>query len=200
MEPATAGEITDLLIAWSGGEQAALDKLVPLIHYELYRIARHYMRGESEGHTLQTTALLNEAYLRLIDEQRGTWRNRTHFFAASAQVMRRILVDHARFRRNLKRGGDQKRIPLDESLPALSSDAIDLIALDQALDRLADLHGRQTRVLELRYFGGLSEGEIAEILDISLRTVRQDWSIARAWLYRELSGQVTERSREVPKS
>lgn len=181
-------EVTTLLIAWSRGDDSILEKLVPLIHHELHRLARHYMRRERNGHTLQTTALVNEAYLRLVDGRRVNFQNRTHFFAVSSQVMRRVPVDYASARRNKKRGGDQQRIPLDESIAGSSSQLFDLLQLDEAMNRLAAFSPRQAQVVELQYFGGLQESEIAEFLRIAPRTVRQDWSTARAWLYRELSG------------
>ena len=180
-------DLTQLLLAWSDGDQAAFEQLVPLIYEELRRLARRYMARERAGHTLQTTALVNEAYLRLIDAQRVHWQNRAHFFAVSAQVMRRILVDFARARRNLKRGGGAAQVSLDEALVVSPERGADLLALDEALCRLADLSPRQSRVVELRYFGGLNEEEVAEVLKVSPRTVRSDWSLARAWLRRELS-------------
>lgn len=186
MHDASPEEVTRLLQAWNDGEEAALSKLVPLVHQELHRLARRYMRREHAGHTLQTTALVNEAYLRLVGTH-AQWRNRTHFFAVSAQIMRRILVDFARARSSEKHGGGCARLQL-EDIPLISPErGTDLVALDDALLRLAALNARQARVVELRYFGGLGEAEIAKALRISTRTVRQDWSLARAWLYRELS-------------
>ncbi len=179
--------VTGLLVAWSNGDQAALEKLIPLVYAELHRLARRYMRRENPGHTLQTSALVNEAYLRLIEAHRVRWQNRSHFFAVSAQIMRRILVDFARARRNLKRGGGARRVSLDEGLVVSPQRGADLLALDEALERLSALNARQSQVVELRYFGGLNEEEVAEVLKVSPRTVRHDWSLARAWLYRELS-------------
>jgi RNA polymerase sigma-70 factor, ECF subfamily len=179
-------EVTRLLLAWNDGDEAALEKLIPLVHGELHRLARLYMRRERPGHTLQTTALVNEAYLRLIDAGQRRWQNRAHFFAISARLMRRILVDFARARGNLKRGGGAGRVSLDSAVVVAPEQGSDLVALDEALERLAGLNPRQGRVVELRYFGGLSEEEIAEVLKVSPRTVRSDWSLARAWLYREL--------------
>ncbi len=180
-------EITQLLLAWGGGDKAALDALMPIVYDELRKLAKRYMRRQNPNHTLQTTALVNEAYLRLIDSSRVRWQDRTHFFAIAAQLMRRILVDFARARNSLKRGGEQIQITLDERIEAPFEKETNLVALDEALQKLAKLSQRQSQIVELRYFGGLSEEEIAETLEISTRTVRRDWSLARAWLYRELS-------------
>lgn len=180
-------DVTGLLLAWSNGDQAALEQLMPLVYAELRRMARRYMRHEDSGHTLQTSALINEAYLRLLDAQTVRWQNRAHFFAVSAQAMRRILVDFARARRNVKRGGGVRPISLDEAVIGVPERPADLCALDEALTRLAALNPRQSRVVELRYFGGLTEEEVGEVLKISPRTVRSDWRLARAWLFRELS-------------
>ena len=185
--PPSQQEVTRLLEDWSGGDEDALEKLIPLIQPELHRLAHHYMSRERAGHTLQTTALLNEAYLRLVEAHGVRWQNRAHFFAVSAQIMRRILVDFARSRQNLKRGGGALQVTLDEGLIISPESGVDLLALDEALDKLAVLNPRQSRVVELRYFGGLNEEEAAEALTVSTRTVRHDWSLARAWLYRELS-------------
>jgi len=179
--------VTGLLQAWSDGDQAALDKLMPLVYAELHRLAKRYMGREHEGHSLQTSALVNEAYLRLVDAHGVRWQNRTHFFAVSAQIMRRILVDFARARQNLKRGGGALQVTLDEGLVVSPESGADLFSLDEALERLAALNPRQSKVVELRYFGGLNEEEVATALKVSPRTVRHDWSLARAWLYRELS-------------
>ncbi len=187
MPQASPEEVTGLLLAWSEGEQTALEKLMPLVYAELHRLAKRYMRREHAGHTLQTSALVNEAYLRLIDARSVRWQNRAHFFAVSAQIMRRILVDFARAKQNLKRGGGAQQVTLDEGLVISPESGADLLALDEALERLALLNERQSRVVELRYFGGLNEDEVAEALKVSARTVRSDWSLARAWLYRELS-------------
>lgn len=180
-------EITRLLVAWGQGDQTALERLMPLVYEELRRLARRHMNRQRPGHTLQTTALVNEAYLRLIDASQVQWQNRAHFFAVSAQLMRRILVDFARSRKSLKRGGEARQVTLDDSLEVLSERGADLIALDDALNTLGAMNPRQSQIVELRYFGGLSEEEIAEALKISPRTVRREWSLARAWLYRELS-------------
>lgn len=160
-------EITQLLLAWNNGEQAALDQLMPLVHHELRRLAHRYMRREQPGNTLQTSALVNEAYLRLIDSSRVRWQNRAHFFAISAQLMRRILVDFARNRRNLKRDGATTRLSLDEALTVAHERSTDLVALDEALNTLASLDARQSQVVELRFFGGLSIAEAAEVLKVS---------------------------------
>ena len=180
------GQVTRLLQAWSDGDAAALEQLTPLVYEELRRLAARYMGRERPGHTLQTSALINEAYLRLVDAG-VQWQNRVHFFAISAQVMRRILVDFARARRNLKRGGGVQPVSLDDVTVVAPERSADLLALDEALDRLAALNPRLGRVVELRYFGGLTEEEMAEVLRVSPRTVRHDWGLARAWLYRELT-------------
>jgi len=184
---ASREEVTGLLRAWSDGDQAALDKLMPLVYAELHRLAKRHMGREHVGRTLQTSALVNEAYLRLVDAHGVRWQNRAHFFAVSAQIMRRILVDFARSRQNLKRGGGALQVTLDEGLIVSPDSGADLLALDEALKKLAILNPRQSKVVELRYFGGLKEEEAAEALNVSSRTVRHDWSLARAWLYRELS-------------
>ena len=186
---ASREEVTGLLRAWSDGDQLALEKLMPLVYAELHRLAKRYMGREHAGHTLQTSALVNEAYLRLVDAHGVPWQNRTHFFAVSAQIMRRILVDFARSRQNLKRGGGALQVTLDEGLIVSPESSADLLALDEALEKLAALNSRQSKVVELRYFGGLNEEEVAAALNVSARTVRHDWSLARAWLYRELSNE-----------
>ena len=186
-------EITDLLVAWSDGDQAALEKLTPLVYQELHRLAQGYLRGERAGHTLQTTDLAHEAYLRLVDASQMQWQNRAHFFAVSANLMRHILVDFARARRNLKRGGDAQQVSLDEALTVAAGHSAELVALDDALKDLARLDERQSKVVELRFFGGLTEGEIAEVLQVSPRTVSSDWNLARSWLLRELSKSVGSR-------
>jgi RNA polymerase sigma factor (TIGR02999 family) len=181
-------EITALLLAWSRGQASALDQLIPLVHDELHRIAKRYMRRERPGQTMQTTALVDEAYLRLIDSSRVHWQNRAHFFAIAAQLMRRILVDFARRRHNLKCGGAAKKVTFDEALVVSSDAGAEMIAVDDALNALASLDARQSQVVELRFFGGLSINETAEVLRVSEGTVRRDWSLAKAWLHRELSG------------
>lgn len=181
-------EITRLLIDWRNGEAAAFEQLVPIVYDELRRLARAFMRRQNPGHTLQTTALVNEAYIRLVDSDKVNWQSRTHFFAISAQLMRRILVDAARRRQSQKRGGDRVQITLDERIDIPLENETDMVALDEALKRLAEFSPRQCRIVELRYFGGLTEEQVAEVMEISARTVRRDWSLARAWLYRELTG------------
>jgi RNA polymerase sigma factor (TIGR02999 family) len=179
-------EITGLLKAWGGGDQAAMDRLAPLIADELRRMAKHYMRGEREGHTLQATALVNEAWIRLVDATGVNWQDRAHFFAVSAQMMRRILVDAARARRSDKRGGPAPRVNLDAAPELGSSRDRELVALDDTLNTLAQLDPRKARVIELRFFGGLSVEETAEVLKISPQSVMRDWKLAKAWLQREM--------------
>ena len=188
MTATSSHEITHLLLAWSDGDQTAMDKLIPLIHDELRRLARRYMNREAPGHLLQTTALVNEAYIRLIDVNKVKWQNRAHFFAISSRVMRRILVDFARRSHKLKRGGKAIEVSLAEAV-VVDSDGrgTDLVAVDDALRALAALDPRQSSVVELRFFGGLKDNEIAEVLKVSHGTVRRDWRLARAWLHRELS-------------
>jgi len=181
-------EVTGLLIAWGAGDESALDKLVPLVHAELHRLAHREMGRERAGHTLQTTALVNEVYLRLIDVSRVRWQDRAHFFAMSARLMRRILVDHARSRLSQKRGGATRRVSLDEALTVSPERGADLVALDDALKALAAVDARKSQVVELRYFGGLSVEETAESLHVSPDTVLRDWSLAKVWLLRELFG------------
>jgi RNA polymerase sigma factor (TIGR02999 family) len=177
---------TELLVAWGRGEQRAFDELVPLVQDELRRIAKRYMARERPDHTLQATALVNEAYLRLIDLKQIRWQDRAHFFAMSARVMRRILVEVARARRQEKRGGGAKKVTLDEALVVSSESGQDLVALDEALTELAKVHPRKSEVVELRYFGGLSLEETAEALSVSIDTVKRDWRFAKLWLLREL--------------
>jgi RNA polymerase sigma factor (TIGR02999 family) len=179
-------DITRLLIAWRNGEENALDDLMPLVHRELKRIARNFMRRQRAGNTLQTTALVNEAFMRLVDADKINWQDRSHFFAMSARLMRRVLVDSARRRNSDKRGGDRVQVTLSDAMKSSDKDEADVIALDDALGRLAELNQRHCQIVELRYFGGLTEDEIADTLCISPRTVRRDWNLARAWLYREL--------------
>ncbi|MBX3291777.1 MAG: sigma-70 family RNA polymerase sigma factor [Acidobacteria bacterium] len=180
-------EITRLLLKWRGGDPNALDDLMPAVYRELRRIAHNYMRRQNAGHSLQTTALINEAYLRLIDSEKVNWQDRDHFFAICSQLMRRILVDSARRRLSQKRGGARMEVTLDDAVAADVGQHADVVALDYALKRLAALSPRQSQIVEMRYFGGLTEDQIAETLGISARTVRRDWTVARAWLYRELS-------------
>ena len=181
-------EVSRLLAAWAGGDRAALDELIPLVYGELRRLAHLYTGGESPGHSLQTSALVNEAYLRLVDRTNPRWQNRAHFFAICAQLMRQILVDHARRRRARKRGGGERHVPLDEGMIVSEERAADVVALDEALARLAELDPRQGRVVELRFFGGLSIEETAEVLGVSPGTVMRDWTLAKAWLRREITG------------
>ncbi|MGH9844910.1 MAG: sigma-70 family RNA polymerase sigma factor [Blastocatellia bacterium] len=187
MSTSSTAEITGLLVAWSDGDEAALEKLTPLVYDELHRLAKLYLKRERSGHSLQTTALVNEAYLRLIDWKNVEWQNRAHFFGLSAQLMRRILVDHARRRSYRKRGGDARQVSLEEAAVVSVERSADLIALDDALNTLAGMDARKSRIVELRFFGGLSVEETAEALKISPRTVKREWALAQAWLYRELS-------------
>jgi RNA polymerase sigma-70 factor, ECF subfamily len=187
MDHASPREVTQLLRAWGEGDEHALESLTPLVYDELHRTARRYMARERSGHTLQTTALVNEVYLRLIDSAQTSWQDRTHFFAVCAQMMRRILVDWARSRRAVKRGGEAPPIELDRA-PALATDAgPDLVALDDALKALATVDPRKSQMVELRFFGGLSVEETAEVLKVSPETVMRDWKLAKSWLRRELS-------------
>ena len=185
---ASTHEVTHLLQAWSGGEQGALDKLVPLVYQELHRLAQRYMAQERPGQTLQATALVNEAYLRLVDVKQVNWQNRAHFFGVSAQLMRRILVDLARARRSLKRGGEVQAVSLDDALMVSPEPGPDLVALDDALQALSAMDPRRGQVVELRFFGGLSVEETAEVVRVSPETVMHDWKLAKAWLLRELGG------------
>ena len=186
-----AGDISTLLRAWSDGDRNALQKLTPIVYQELHRLARNYMRRERPGHSLQTTALVNEAYMRLADYKRIQWQDRAHFFAISAQVMRRILVEHAR-RHNLKRGRGVRHISLEEVAVVGADPDIDLVALDHAMNALERLDPRKMRVVEMRFFGGLNVEETAEVLKVSSVTVKREWRSARAWLYRELTGETTD--------
>ncbi|MDX6459419.1 MAG: hypothetical protein QOE55_3116 [Acidobacteriaceae bacterium] len=181
------GDISTLLHACSGGNGSALEMLTPIVYDELHRLARHYMRGERAGHSMQSTELVNEAYMRLVDYKRMHWQDRAHFFAVSAQLMRRILVEHAR-RHNPKRGGGVEHVSLEAVASVDASRTTDLVALDDAMNALAQLDPRKARVVEMRFFGGLSVEEIAEVLKVAPVTVMRDWSTARAWLYRELTG------------
>jgi RNA polymerase sigma factor (TIGR02999 family) len=180
-------EITQLLQAWSGGDQAALEELVPLVRTELRRLARHYMGNERQGHVLQTTALVNEAYVRLIDWNNVNWQNRAHFFGISARLMRNILVDFARRRPRLEGGQEARQVSFDDAVRVSSDQSGDLVALDEALKTLEAFDSRKGRIVELRYFGGLSVNETAEVLKISERTTKREWNKAKAWLLEELS-------------
>jgi RNA polymerase sigma-70 factor (ECF subfamily) len=193
---AARGDITALLEAWREGDQTALEKLTPIVYKELHRLAGRYMRGERPGHSLQTTALVNEAYMRLVDYKRMHWQNRAHFFAVSAQLIRRILVDHAR-RRNLKRGAGIRHVSLDDVAVAGGGRSADLVALDDAMKALAQVDPRKERVVEMRFFGGLSVEETADVLKVSTVTVMRDWSTAKAWLYRELSAKKSDALRSM---
>ena len=179
-------DISALLRAWSNGDQGALDRLTPIVYRELHRLARRYMKLERPGHSLQTTALVNEAYMRLVDYERMQWQNRAHFFAVSAQLMRRILVDYAR-RHNLKRGGGVHHVSLEEAAVVGNGHDTSLVALDDAMNALARIDPRKVQVVEMRFFGGLGVEETAEVLNVSTVTVKRDWRAARAWLYRELT-------------
>ena len=180
-------EITQLLAEWSDGNQSALDELYPLVYDELHRLARRYMSRERKGHTLQTTALINEAYVRIVDQKNVHWANRSHFFAISAQIMRRILIDHARRHGYAKRGGGAQQVSLDEAAAVTSGIGSELLRLDEALKMLAEMDPRRSQVVELRYFGGLNNEEIAGVLHVSENTVTRDWNMARAWLHQQLS-------------
>jgi len=186
MAKPSAEDITGLLVAWGGGDRAALDRLMPLVYQELRRLARRQMRRERPGDTLQTTALVNEAYLRLVDYERVRARDRSHFLAIAAQAMRRILIERARTRRSGRRGGDARRVPLDEAADLSDERAADLVALDDALHALAAIDPRKAQLVELRYFGGLTIEETAEVLGVSTPTVERDWRTARMWLHREI--------------
>jgi len=179
--------VTQLLIEWKQGNPAALDALIPLVYGELQRLARHYLQREEPGHTLSSTALVHEAYLRLVDQRDVTWQNRAHFFGVASQMMRRILVDHARKRSAAKRGGDALTLALDDAVAVSEPRELNLVALDDALVGLAKLDQRQSRLVELRFFGGLSIEETSEVLGVSTPTVKRDWASARAWLFRELN-------------
>ena len=187
MAASTSNEVTRLLLDWSGGDKTALDKLMPLVYYELRRLAHHYMGRERPGHTLQTTALVNEAYLRLIDQRSVQWRNRAHFFGIASQMMRRILVDHARSRHYAKRGAGARQVSFDEVMVVSVERAAEVVALDDALTALAAIDQRKSEIVEMRFFGGLSIEEAAEVLAVSPGTVMRDWTLAKAWLHREIT-------------
>jgi RNA polymerase sigma factor (TIGR02999 family) len=180
-------DATELLVAWSNGDESAFDKLAPLVHHELRVLARRYMRRERSDHTLQATALVHEAYIRLIDVNRVQWQNRTHFLAVAAQTMRRILVEFARQRHRQKRGGDALRVTMDAAMDVAQDQSADLVALSDALSALATFDPRMSQVVELRFFGGLTVQETADVLKVSPETVMRDWKTAKAWLLRELS-------------
>jgi RNA polymerase sigma factor (TIGR02999 family) len=188
MKAPSQNDITVLLKAWSEGDGAALEALTPLVHAELHRLARTYMSRERPGHMLQTTALIHEAYVRLIDWKNVEWQNRAHFFGVAAGLMRRILVDYARSRKYQKRSGGKTRVSLDEAAIFTAKRSQDFVALDEALKALECMDPRKSQTVELRFFGGLSVEETAQVLNVSARTVTRDWNLARAWLYRELTG------------
>jgi RNA polymerase sigma factor (TIGR02999 family) len=188
LRPVPPAEVTELLRRWSGGDVAARESLVPLVYDELRRLARYYLASQRSDHTLQSTAIVHEAYLRLAGRDNVHWENRNHFFAVAAQLMRRILVDHARKRNAAKRGGAHLTLLVDETVEPSSQRELDLVALDDALKALAELDERQSRIVELRFFGGLSIDDTSRILDISPATVKREWSTARAWLHEEISG------------
>ena len=187
MPTPSSHQVTQLLADWSRGDQTALDKLLPLVHEELRRLAHHYMSREGPGHTLQTTALVNEAYVRLVDQKEVHWQNRAHFFAVAAQVMRHILIDHARAHSRVKRGGDAQHVPFEEAIVMSPERASELLALEEALTELEKVAPRRGKVVELRYFGGLSIEETAEVLKVNPITVSRDWRWAKAWLYKAVS-------------
>lgn len=180
-------DVTQLLLAWSQGEASALDELLPLVNAELHRLAHHFMRRENPGHTLQTAALVNEAYLKLIDQRQVTWQNRAHFFGIASQLMRRVLLDHARRRQQARQGGDYLHVPLDEAVIGAEQRAAELIALDDALNDLAARDTRKSQIVELRFFGGLSNEEVAEVTGLSLRTIEREWRKAKIWLHQSIS-------------
>ena len=184
--PASQHEVTELLRQWRGGDEEALDKLTPLIYDELHRLAHQYISRERPGHTLQTTALVNEAYLRLVEQKDVEWQSRAHFFAVSAQVMRHILVDYARQQAAVKRGGEFQKVELDGDAIVSRERAAELVALDEAMQALNEIYPRRSKVVELRYFGGLNNKEASEVLKVSQTTIERDWRFAKAWLYREL--------------
>jgi len=182
-------EVTQLLNAWSDGDQAARDKLMPLVYEELHRLAHQYMRRESPGHTLQTSALVNEAFVKLVDQRNVRWQNRAHFFGIAAQLMRRILVDHARGRHTAKRGGGVQAISFDDGLYVSDERSAEVVAVHEALEQLSKFDSRKGQIVELRFFGGLSIDETAEVLAVSPGTVMRDWTLAKAWLHREMSSE-----------
>ena len=180
-------EVTELLVAWSDGDEQALERLAPLVQAELHRLARRYMSRERGDHLLQTSALINEAYLRLIDWKSARWQNRAHFFGVAAQMMRRILVDHARAHEAEKRGGEFQKLSLDENIDVSGERDVNLVALDDALNLLAEVDPQKSKIVELRFFGGLSVEETAEVLGVSAPTVKRQWRMAKAWLYGQVS-------------
>jgi RNA polymerase sigma factor (TIGR02999 family) len=187
MDSPAPSEVTQLLIAWSDGDQAARERLMSVVYEELHRLARRYMRNESPGHTLQTSALVNEAFIRLVDQRNVHWQNRSHFFGIAAQMMRRILVDYARGRNFAKRGGGALKLSLEEELFVSDERSAEVVAVHEALEGLARIDPRQAQIVELKFFGGLSNEETAAVLTVSPGTVARDWTMAKAWLRREIS-------------
>lgn len=194
MANSSAQEVTELLLAWREGDESALENLISVVYAELHKQAKRYLRGERQDHTLQTTALVNEVYLRLIDSSKVRWQNRAHFFAVAAQLMRRILVDFARSRKYQKRGGGAHQVSLEQAMVIASDRSEDLVALDDALQSLAAIDERKSKVVEMRFFGGLSVEETAEVLQVSPDTVMRDWRLAKVWLLKELSGNLQDES------
>src|SRR5262245_11526538 len=193
MDSPAPHDVTQLLIAWSNGDQAARDRLIPVVYEELHRLARRYMRRESPGHTLQTSALVNEAFLRLVDQRNVHWQNRAHFFGIAAQMMRRILVDYARGRHYAKRGGGEHAMTFDEGLIVSDERSAQVVAVHEALEELSKIDSRKGQIVELRFFGGLSIEETADVLAVSPGTVMRDWTLAKAWLHREMSQEISGR-------
>lgn len=187
MNESNQSDVTQLLVNWSRGDKEALDSLFPLVYEELRRLARNYLRRERPDHTLQPTALVNEAFMRMVDQQHVNWQNRTHFFAIAANMMRRILINHAEAHNAAKRGGSDRKVMLDEAMNVFAERDIDLLALDEALTRLGEFDKVQARIVELRFFGGLTNEEVAEVTDVSLATVKREWAMAKTWLLRELT-------------
>lgn len=185
--PDSSSDVTKLLIEWSDGDKDALDSLFPLVYDELRKMARQYLRRERDDHTLQPTALVNEAFMRLVDQQHVNWQNRAHFFAIAANMMRRILINHAEAHRAAKRGGSERKVTLDEAMSVFAERDIDLLALDEALTRLSEFDKEQSRIVELRFFGGLTNEEVAEVTNVSLATVKREWATAKTWLLKELT-------------
>ena len=192
MDPSPPNDVTELLVAWSDGDQAARDQLMGVVYDELHRLAHHYMKRESPGHTLQTSALVNEAFVRLVNQRDVQWRNRAHFYGIAAQMMRRILVDYARSRNYAKRGGGAAQISLDEALIVSDERSAEVVNVHEALERLAEFDARKGQIVELRFFCGLSVDETADVLGVSPGTVMRDWTLAKAWLRREISAELSE--------
>jgi RNA polymerase sigma factor (TIGR02999 family) len=185
-------QVTQLLVNWSNGDQAARDRLMPLVYDELHRLAHQYMKRESPGHTLQTSALVNEAFVKLVDQTNVRWQNRSHFFGIAAQLMRRILVDHARSRQTAKRGGGARPVSFDDALLVSDERSAEVVAVHEALERLAVFDSRKAQIVELRFFGGLSIDETAKVLGVSPGTVMRDWTLAKAWLHKEISAEAAK--------